>query len=68
MIRISTESGLRHSIEIGPHLLHTDVPKSLGGGASLSTRTIASGWRLWVIPSARVGRWRPIRPWPAASA
>ena len=34
MIRISTESGLRHSIEIGPHLLHTDVPESLGGGAS----------------------------------
>lgn len=33
MIRISTESGLRHSIEIGPHLLHTDVPESLGGGA-----------------------------------
>ena len=34
MIRISTESGLRHSIEIGSHLLHTDVPESLGGGAS----------------------------------
>ena len=34
MIRISTESGLRHSIQIGPHLLHTDVPESLGGGAS----------------------------------
>lgn len=34
MIRISTESGLRHSIEIGPHLLRTDVPEPLGGGAS----------------------------------
>ncbi|WP_068827795.1 OsmC family protein [Pseudomonas sp. BMS12] len=31
MIRISTESGLRHSIEIGEHLLHTDVPLALGG-------------------------------------
>ncbi len=34
MIRISTESGLRHSIEIGDHLLHTDVSQSLGGNAS----------------------------------
>lgn len=34
MIRISTESGLRHSIEIGEHLLHTDVPESFGGNAS----------------------------------
>ena len=34
MIRISTESGLRHSIEIGEHLLHTDVPESFGGTAS----------------------------------
>lgn len=31
MIRISTESGLRHSIEVGEHLLHTDVPLALGG-------------------------------------
>ena len=31
MIRISTESGLRHSIEIGENLLHTDVPLALGG-------------------------------------
>ena len=34
MIRISTESGLRHSIEIGAHQLHTDVPESFGGTAS----------------------------------
>ena len=34
MIRISTESGLRHSIEIGEHLLHADVPESFGGTAS----------------------------------
>lgn len=34
MIRISTESGLRHSIEIGEHQLHTDVPVSFGGSAS----------------------------------
>ncbi|MBB1521436.1 OsmC family protein [Aquipseudomonas guryensis] len=34
MIRISTENGLRHSIEIGEHLLHTDVPVELGGEAS----------------------------------
>jgi len=34
MIRISTESGLRHSIEIGEHLLHTDVPVAFGGNAS----------------------------------
>ena len=34
MIRISTESGLRHSIEIGEHLLHTDVPAEFGGEAS----------------------------------
>lgn len=34
MIRISTENGLRHSIEIGEHLLHADVPVELGGGAS----------------------------------
>ena len=34
MIRISTESGLRHSIEIGEHQLHTDVPQALGGDAS----------------------------------
>lgn len=34
MIRISTENGLRHSIEIGEHLLHTDVPVEFGGEAS----------------------------------
>ncbi|HSC82241.1 MAG TPA: OsmC family protein [Pseudomonas sp.] len=34
MIRISTENGLRHSIEIGEHLLHTDVPVEFGGAAS----------------------------------
>lgn len=34
MIRISTESGLRHSIEIGEHLLHSDVSAVLGGTAS----------------------------------
>lgn len=34
MIRISTQSGLRHSIEIGEHLLHTDVPAELGGAGS----------------------------------
>ncbi|WP_220813667.1 OsmC family protein [Pseudomonas paralcaligenes] len=34
MIRISTESGLRHSIEIGEHQLHTDVPVAHGGNAS----------------------------------
>lgn len=34
MIRISTESGLRHSIEIGPHQLHADVPAELGGTGS----------------------------------
>ncbi|MEK1905907.1 MAG: OsmC family protein [Pseudomonas sp.] len=34
MIRISTESGMRHSIEIGDHLLHTDVPVEYGGNAS----------------------------------
>lgn len=34
MIRISTENGLRHSIEIGEHLLHTDVPAEFGGEAS----------------------------------
>ena len=31
MIRISTESGLRHSIAIGEHQLLTDVPESFGG-------------------------------------
>lgn len=31
MIRISSESGLRHSITIGEHQLHTDVPAALGG-------------------------------------
>lgn len=34
MIRISSESGLRHRIEIGPHQLHADVPASLGGSDS----------------------------------
>ena len=34
MIRISTESGLRHRIEIGEHQLHADVPESLGGSGS----------------------------------
>lgn len=34
MIRISTESGLRHRIEIDHHLLHADVPEALGGTAS----------------------------------
>ncbi|VXC26329.1 Peroxiredoxin [Pseudomonas sp. 8AS] len=34
MIRISTENGLRHSIEIGEHLLHSDVPVEFGGEAS----------------------------------
>lgn len=34
MIRISTESGLRHSIEIGPHRLQADVPAELGGTGS----------------------------------
>lgn len=34
MIRIRTENGLRHSIEIGEHLLHSDVPVELGGEAS----------------------------------
>ena len=34
MIRIRTESDLRHSIEIGEHLLHTDVPAEYGGAAS----------------------------------
>lgn len=34
MIRISTENGLRHSIEIGEHLLHTDAPVEFGGEAS----------------------------------
>jgi putative redox protein len=34
MIRIRTENGLRHSIEIGEHLLHSDVPVELGGDAS----------------------------------
>ncbi|HSC85087.1 MAG TPA: OsmC family protein [Pseudomonas sp.] len=33
-MRISTENGLRHSIEIGEHLLHTDVPAEFGGDAS----------------------------------
>ncbi|MWV17439.1 OsmC family peroxiredoxin [Pseudomonas sp. L-22-4S-12] len=34
MIRIRTENGLRHSIEIGEHLLHSDVPVEFGGEAS----------------------------------
>jgi putative redox protein len=34
MIRISTESGLRHSIEIDEHLLHADAPVEFGGQAS----------------------------------
>ena len=34
MIRISTESGLRHSIEIGEHQLHTDVPVAHGGASA----------------------------------
>lgn len=34
MIRISTENGLRHSIEIGEHLLYTDAPVEFGGDAS----------------------------------
>lgn len=34
MIRISTENGLRHRIEIGEHLLHSDVPVEFGGEAS----------------------------------
>jgi len=34
MIRIRTEAGLRHRIEVGDHLLHTDVPASLGGEGS----------------------------------
>lgn len=34
MIRISTESGLRHRIEIGEHQLHSDVPVALGGEGS----------------------------------
>ncbi|MEO4046653.1 OsmC family protein [Pseudomonas sp. CAU 1711] len=34
MIRISTESGLRHRIEIGEHRLYADAPAELGGADS----------------------------------
>jgi flagellar assembly protein FliH len=54
-------------------LLHL-VSEALSGlqGESVGVQiflnpTIASGWPPWVIPSARVGRWRPIRPWPSAT-
>lgn len=51
MIRISTESGLRHSIEIGPHLLHTDVPESSAAAPPAPSRTTCS-----------TPHWAPARP------